>query len=87
MDGIDITALSAATVLIVQNLKWAGLSRHYAGLVTAITAAACTGVWAWSEQNGFGQANAFTLLASWAAVWAAAVGVFKVAKKEERVTG
>ena len=80
MNPAAIAALSATTVIIVQQLKWMGLSRRYAGVATAFVSACSMLLWIWSE-SAFVREAAFDHFAMWAVVWAAAVGVFKVARQ------
>ena len=80
MESAAIAALSATTVIVVQQLKWMGVPRRYAGAATAIVSAATVLLWIWSESE-LARAAAFEHFAMWAVVWAAAVGVFKVARQ------
>ncbi len=80
MNPAAIAALSATTVIIVQQFKWMGLPRKFAGLATAFVSACSTLLWIWSE-SAFVRESAFEHFAMWAVVWAAGIGIFKVARQ------
>lgn len=78
-EAAGIGAVTALTVIIVQQAKRLGVTGHHAGWVTAAVSALVVLVWIWSA-SAFARDLAFEHLTTWAASWAAAVGVYEMAR-------
>ena len=76
MTGESILTVSAAVVLLVQILKWAGLRAQVApAAVLGVSLFACL-FWGWSMDLLWSRDLAFDFFAGWISVAAAAAGVF-----------
>lgn len=75
MDAQSIIAVSAATVALVQLVKWAGLPDQRGPLAVLGLSALGVALWAWSVGT-FERTQFFAYFAGWIAVSTSAAGVF-----------